>query len=120
MSYLTQIRNDIIATYPGAVPVDAGLITPIYQATPISSITLTPSALTVVIGNSITITALVAPSNAVDKTLSWSLGDGSLATLSVSGDTHTATITGVGAGSELVTATANAIVCRSALESFIS
>lgn len=107
MSYLVPKRTDVTATYDGAVAINSSLLTPLYQPKQISAIALNPFASSVVIGNSVTIKAIISPDDAADKTLSWSLSDDTLATITVSEDTITATIEGAVAGPVIVTATAN-------------
>ncbi len=67
----------------------------------VTSVTVSPSTVSVTKGGTASATATVAPSNATNKTITWSTSDASVAT--VSGGT----ITGVGVGTAVITATSS-------------
>ena len=64
-----------------------------------TGISLNKSSLTLNIGESQTLTATVSPSNATDKSVTWSTGNSSVATVSTGG-----TVKGVSAGQTTITA----------------
>ena len=64
-----------------------------------SSITLTPSSLHLYTGSTGQLTATVEPSNATDKTVTWSSSDNSIATVS-----NTGLVKGIAAGNATITA----------------
>ncbi len=68
---------------------------------PVSSISLNKTSLTLIEGESETLTATVDPDNATDKTVTWSTSDASVATVDQSGR-----VTAVKAGSASITAKA--------------
>lgn len=68
----------------------------------VSGISLSPSATNINTGASVTISATVTPSNADDKTVTWSSSNTAIATVSSNG-----VVTGVKAGSATITATAH-------------
>lgn len=68
----------------------------------VTSITLAPTSLTMNVGDAaVTLTATVAPDNADDKTLTWSSDNTAAATVA------DGVVTAVGAGTAIITATAN-------------
>ncbi|MFR0558996.1 Ig-like domain-containing protein, partial [Pseudoscardovia radai] len=67
----------------------------------VKSVTLDQSALTLTEGDSATLTATVAPSNATDKTVTWKSSDDSVATVS------NGKVTAVKAGTATITATSS-------------
>lgn len=67
---------------------------------PVTGVTLDRSALAMNTGDTVKLTATVEPSNADDKTVSWSSDDTSVATVSSNG-----TVTAVGAGTATITVT---------------
>lgn len=85
MSYLTQRRNDVVATYDGAVAVDASLLTPIYQPTPVSSAVISPLSGTALVGDTLQFSVSISPDNAVDKTGVWASSNSAIATVDSSG-----------------------------------
>ncbi|MBQ6179548.1 MAG: Ig domain-containing protein, partial [Bacteroidales bacterium] len=68
----------------------------------VNSITLNQSSANVNVGGTVSLTAAVTPSNAADKTVTWSSSDAAVATVSNSG-----VVTGVKAGTATITATAH-------------
>jgi len=68
----------------------------------VTSVTLTPNPLALTTGKAGTLTAVVLPVNATDKTLTWTSSDPSVATVDANG-----TVTAVKAGTATVTATAS-------------
>ncbi|MDE6548875.1 MAG: leucine-rich repeat protein, partial [Muribaculaceae bacterium] len=70
--------------------------------TPVESITLSNTSLSLVEGNAATLTATVAPADATDKTVTWSSSDPSVATVSANGE-----VTAVKAGTATITATSS-------------
>lgn len=68
----------------------------------VESIAVSGSLASIVVGDTLQLSTSVGPSNATDKSLSWSSSNTSVATVSSSG-----VITGVGSGSAVITATAN-------------
>ena len=66
----------------------------------VSSVSLSESSLTLVVGDNKVVTATVNPSNATNKNITWTTSNGNVVTVS------NGTITAVGAGSATVTATA--------------
>ena len=77
-------------------------IRPVYgdSATPVSSVSLNKTELELSHGESSTLVATVLPDNATDKSVSWSSSDESVATVSSTG-----IVTGVAAGSAVITVT---------------
>ena len=69
---------------------------------PVTSITLSSTSLSLDTGQSATLTVTYAPSNATNKSVTWSSSNTSVATVSSSG-----VVTAVSAGSATITATAN-------------
>lgn len=80
---------------------------------PATGITLDTESLTLVSGNEATLTATVAPNNATD-TVSWTVADNEIATVTGSGTT--ATVTAKKAGSTTITATAGTQVANCVLK----
>lgn len=68
----------------------------------VTSVTLNKSTLSMSVGGTSTLTATVAPSNATDKTLTWTSSNTSVATVTQAGK-----VTAVGAGTCTIRATAN-------------
>lgn len=69
------------------------------EAVPVETVTLSQSTLFLVIGEASDLTATVEPSDAGDKSITWSTSDASVATVA------DGTVTAVGAGTATVTAT---------------
>lgn len=67
---------------------------------PVTGVSLSPTSASVNVGSSTTLTATVAPSNATNKTVTWSSNNTSKATVNASG-----VVSGVAAGSATITAT---------------
>lgn len=68
----------------------------------VGSISLSSSSLSMVVGNTTTLSASVSPSDATDKSLTWTSSAPSVVTVSASG-----VVTAVAAGTATITATAN-------------
>ena len=68
----------------------------------VTSITLSQTTATMNIGESVTLTATVAPDDATDKTVTWTSSDATVATVSDDG-----VVTAVAAGTATITATAH-------------
>lgn len=78
------------------------------KAVAVTSITLSPESLSLYLGGSkASVTATVAPDNATDKTVTWSIDKTSIATISASGST--VEVTPVAAGDAILTARAGSI-----------
>ena len=88
----------ITATAEGKSATCAVTVTPVL----VSGITLNSSTANVNVGSTLTLTATVTPSNAADKSITWSTSNSTVATVSTSG-----VVTGVKAGTATITATAN-------------
>ena len=71
------------------------------EIVPVSQITLNKAETSISVGNSETLTATVAPENAVNKALTWASSDEDVATVAPDG-----TVTAVKAGAATITATA--------------
>ncbi|MDE6562582.1 MAG: Ig-like domain-containing protein, partial [Muribaculaceae bacterium] len=67
--------------------------------TPVESITLSDTSLSLIEGDTATLTAAVTPDDATDKTISWTSSDASVATVSANGE-----VTAVNAGTATITA----------------
>ena len=67
---------------------------------PVTSVSVTPATTQVQVGQTAQLSANVAPANATNKQVSWSVANSSIATVNASG-----TVTGVAAGTTTVTAT---------------
>lgn len=70
------------------------------QTVAVTGVTVTPATASVAVGATVSIAASVAPSDATDKTVTWSSSDTSKATVSQAG-----VVTGVAVGSATITAT---------------
>lgn len=66
----------------------------------VSGVTVTPASTGVEVGQSVQLTAIVSPSNATNKQVSWSVADSGIASVDANG-----TVTGIAAGTTTVTAT---------------
>ncbi len=67
---------------------------------PVTGVSLNTSSVCMIVGNMLTLTATVNPSNATDQTVVWSTSNGSVATV------YGGIVTAVGAGTATITATA--------------
>ena len=74
----------------------------VIPTTPVSSISLGESSLSLTAGDTATLTATVKPDDATDKTVTWESSNPSVATVDEYGN-----VTAVGAGAATITATAN-------------
>ncbi len=88
------------ATYAAATPVNQSFTVNPAPPVPITSIAI-PSAATVAVGETTTITPTVLPAKAANRTLTWNSGDTTIATVSAAG-----VVTGIMQGTVTVTATA--------------
>lgn len=70
-------------------------------------ITLSNSTGDITVGGTFELTATVTPVEAVNKTVTWKTSDANVATVTASADTLTATVTAVGEGTAIITATTN-------------
>lgn len=80
-------------------------VTVIEASTPVTSITISGSS-SVTKGSSTTLTASVSPSNATDRSVTWSIQSGS-SYVSISSSGTSCTVTGKAAGSAVIKCTAN-------------
>lgn len=87
-----------VTTTNGLVATCAVSVIPI----PITSITVNPTEVTLTISQTIPLTVIVLPVDATDKSVTWASGDENVATVDQSG-----TVTAVGNGETLITATTN-------------
>ena len=78
------------------------LVTVMYDIVPISSIMFSPSNDSIVVGETITLLPFINPSNATDKTLTYSSNNVTIANVSALG-----VVTGVGVGHTVILAMAN-------------
>ena len=67
---------------------------------PVTGVTVTPTTGSIAVGETLTLTASIAPSDATDKSVTWGTSDDSVATVSDAG-----VVTGVSAGSATITVT---------------
>ena len=72
-----------------------------YKAVLVTGITLNPTSKTIAVDGNFTITATVSPSDATDKTVTWTSSDNTIATVDASGN-----VIGVKAGTATITASA--------------
>ncbi|HOK98599.1 MAG TPA: glycoside hydrolase family 9 protein, partial [Bacteroidales bacterium] len=70
------------------------------QTVPVTGVTVSPTTLSLTVGQTATLTATVSPANATNKSVSWSSSNTSVATVSSSG-----VVTAVAAGSATITVT---------------
>ena len=89
---------------PGDTPTMSDDVTlyAVWTPIPVSSITVSPASKTLDVGGTQTLTATVAPATALDKAVTWSTSNGSVATVDESGE-----VTAVAPGSATITATAH-------------
>jgi len=92
----TTVDGGYIATF--TVTVDTAQVT---------GISVVPSTLQLSAGDTATVTANVTPNEAANKTISWSTSSSSIATVTPSSDTLSATIEAIGSGDATITATTN-------------
>jgi len=78
-----------------------GSFTEVQVDVPVTSVTMSPTSLNLKVGETGSLTATVAPSNASDKTLTWKSSDTSVATVS------NGTVTAKAVGTATITATSN-------------
>lgn len=74
--------------WPGASPLPSNAVSEDGSSVPVTGVTLSESSITLKVGETATLTAAVAPSNASDQTVLWASGDSTVA--SVSGGVVTA------------------------------
>ncbi len=80
---------------------DVVIETPSEQEKPVESVTLSDSTLSIKVGKTATLVALVSPADATNRTVSWTTSNTSVATVSSNG-----VVTAVAEGSAIITATA--------------
>lgn len=73
------------------------------QTVAVTSVTVSPAALSLIAGESGTLTATIAPENATEKTVTWTSSDNAVATV------ENGEVTAVGAGTATITATAGGV-----------
>jgi len=78
-----------------------GSFTEVQVGVPVTSVTMRPTSLNLKVGETGSLTATVAPSNATDKTLTWKSSNTSVATVS------DGTVTAKAVGTATITATSN-------------
>lgn len=98
-AYAEQGNRNPYIDHPEYVDYIWGGVSP--EITKVTSVTLSPTMVDIKTGESQTITATVLPTNATDKSLTWTTNDSSIATV------NEGVISGVGVGSCTVTATTN-------------
>ncbi|MBQ4066698.1 MAG: Ig domain-containing protein [Clostridia bacterium] len=89
----TQYTYNADHTYLKIEPIPAPVVT-------VDSVTVDPATLTLTEGDSLTLTATVAPDNAANKTVIWASSDPAVATVDANGK-----VTAVAAGTATITAT---------------
>jgi prepilin-type N-terminal cleavage/methylation domain-containing protein len=87
-----------------ATAVDGGIyaVCSVTVISPVTGVSLNKTATTIEEGNAETLVATVSPSNATNKTVTWSSSDKSIATVNSSG-----VVTAIKAGTAIITATSN-------------
>ena len=72
------------------------------EAVPVESVAVTPAEASLTVGETVSLTATVAPDNATDKTVTWASSDEGIATVGADG-----MVTAVAEGAATITATAD-------------
>ena len=100
------IIENVFFTTPGGSSIEGieGSTCNVNITVPVTSITLSPSTKDIYVGGEVEVTATITPSTASNQGLTWSLSDGTVA--SVSGTGKTVTVTGLNKGTTTLTATA--------------
>lgn len=100
--YLEYEVAGVYYTYSTTISGDMTIAVTIGSVSPISvtGVTVSPTTASLEIGGTQQLTATVSPSNATDKTVSWSTSNSSVATVSSTG-----LVTAVGTGSATITVT---------------
>lgn len=93
----------ITVTTTDGAKADTVVITVTAPVIPVTGVTVTPTALSLEIGETGDVTAAIAPANATDKTISFTTGDTDIASTSTTGG-NTRTITAKAVGTTTVTA----------------
>lgn len=99
-----SIGNVTITVTPKAQSVATGTasITVLAQKIPVESITLNQTTASMLVGNTLQLTATVLPDNATDKTITWTSSDSGAASV-----TQTGLVTALEQGDATITATPN-------------
>ena len=105
IAYVTQ-EGTVVAMKPGTAVVMAkagekSATCVVVITVPVTSITLDSNSITIEEGQTTTLTAVVSPSDATDKTVAWSTSDSAVAVVDQSGQ-----VTAVKAGNAIITAKA--------------
>lgn len=100
---LTGVTENFFTVEKASSAVNAansGIVTAVFPPTsiPVSGVTLMPAEATINVGSTLQLTATVEPENATDKAVLWSSDDESVAIV-----TPTGLVTGVSAGSAVIT-----------------
>ena len=98
-TYYVGIEGQTSSAVP--VTINKGTTPPPVVTTPVESVTLDKSTLSLKVGESTTLTATVVPDNATDKTVTWACSDTSVATVDENGK-----VTAVSEGTATITAAA--------------
>ena len=100
--YLEYETSGVYYTYSTTISGDMTIAVTIGSVSPIAvtGVTVSPTTASLETGGTQQLTATVSPSNATDKTVSWSTSNSSVATVSSTG-----LVTAVGAGSATITVT---------------
>jgi uncharacterized protein YjdB len=92
---------NVIATTQDGGFTASSVVTVTNTNIPVTGVSISPPTTTVAAGSTTPLTALVAPANATTKTVTWSSSAPTVATVSATG-----VVTGVSAGTAIITATA--------------
>ena len=95
-------------TYTFAMPAEHVTVTAVFEKipVPVTGVSVTPPAVELAPGAALTLTAAITPSNADNKTVTWTSGNTNIATVSGSGLTVTVTIKAGAANGSTATITA--------------
>ena len=100
--YLTYEVSGVYYTYSTTISSDMTIAVTIGSVSPISvtGVTISPTTASIEVGNTQQLTATVSPSNATNKSITWSSNNTSVATVSSTG-----LVTGISAGNATITVT---------------